>query len=111
MTDLLKFTRPPVRYIELRSIDRRRGLWQAYYAGDEWTPEFATVVGQRWMVEDGLRDLDSFHGLPLVVLEGDLVVALLEDVGDPLGEGPSDHRVEHVDDPLAVQLVPVLGVG
>ena len=70
MSMLLTFTRPPLRYIELRVIDRRRGLWQAVYAGDEWTPEFITTVGQRWLVEDALRYLDC-HGLPRVVMGGE----------------------------------------
>ena len=70
MSNLLKFNRVPLRYIELRATDRRRGLWQAYYAGDEWTPEFITTIGQRWMVLDGLRYLETCHGLPLIEMDG-----------------------------------------
>lgn len=69
MAALLRFKRPPIRYIELRATDRRRGLWQAYYAGDEWTAEFITTIGQRWLVEDGLRCLTACRGLPLVEMD------------------------------------------
>ena len=59
-----------MRYIELREIDRRRGLWQAFYAGDKWTPEFITTVGQRWLVEDGLYRHETCCGLPWIVMGG-----------------------------------------
>ena len=69
MAAILHFNRPPIRYIELRATDKRRGLWQAYYSGDEWTAEFITTIGQRWMVLDGLRYLTDCHGLPLVEMD------------------------------------------
>ena len=73
MSKVLHFTRAPIRFIELRAIDRRRGNWQAVYAGDEWTPAFVTTIGQLWQVEDGLRYLETCHGLPLIVTDGDAV--------------------------------------
>ena len=73
MSNVLRFSKPPLRYIELRATDRRRGNWQAYYPGDEWTPEFITTIGQRWMVLDGLRYLETCHGLPLVEMDGEAV--------------------------------------
>ena len=73
MSNILRITRPPIRYVELRAVDRRRGNWQAYYAGDDWTPEFVTTIGQRWLVEDALRYLENCHGLPLIEMDGEAV--------------------------------------
>lgn len=73
MSKILRFTRPPLRYIELRATDRRRGLWQAVYNGDEWTDRFVTTIGQRWLVLDGLRYLESCHGLPFIEMDGEPV--------------------------------------
>lgn len=73
MSNILRFTRPPLRYVELRAVDRRRGLWQAYYAGDEWTAEFITTIGQRSAVLDGLHYLERCRGLPLVQMDGEPV--------------------------------------
>ncbi len=68
---LITFTRAPMRFIELRCVDPRRGHWQAIYAGDEWTNSFITGIGQRWLVEDALRHLETCRGLPVIVTQGE----------------------------------------
>ena len=73
MSDVLRFSKSPIRYIELRATDRRCGYWQAYYPGDEWTPEFITTIGSRWMVLDGVRSHEKCHGLPFVEMDGEAV--------------------------------------
>lgn len=67
---ILTIERPPLRAIELYPTDRRRGLWQAFYAGDEWTEQFITTIGWRPIVENALRNLDNCCGLPVVIRDG-----------------------------------------
>ena len=70
---LIPFPKEPLRYIELRAVDRRRGLWQAYFRGDEWTPSFITTIGPRSLVVCGLRSLQDCEGLPMIEMDGEAV--------------------------------------
>lgn len=69
------FSRPPVRAIYV--LPDRAGRWSAIFRGDEWTREFTTAAGERWLVLDAVTRGDVRNGLPIVVL-GEFPQALRE---------------------------------
>lgn len=69
MTNLITFPRPPIRAIEVVRFNRTSNLWQASYAGDEWTEEMRFTPPMK--LPEMLRELLTTiarHGLPIVVI-------------------------------------------
>ncbi|MBU1607183.1 MAG: hypothetical protein KKD08_10310 [Alphaproteobacteria bacterium] len=71
MNPLAKFTRPPVRAIHVERFNPRSDLWQASYAGDEWTEEMLFNPPMRLpLLKAELFSCAQRRGLPIVVVTG-----------------------------------------
>lgn len=66
-----EFIRKPIRAIFIQPFNSRSELWQASYAGDEWTGEMLFYPPMRLaLLKAELFNSSERRGLPIVVLAG-----------------------------------------